>query len=117
LLKLNEVWEKAKIRIHSIVRNFEEKGIMEAGISQLLPISRINAEINIILNKKGTTFKEILMRESSSADLVFLGLMRSEMKDAQANATRIKDLSQGLKTAVFVQNNSIPGTVPILLRL
>jgi amino acid transporter len=117
LLRLNSEWTQAKVMIHSVVNSLPEKQILEDGIAKLLPIARIVAQINILVNREKEAFTTILKRESQDADIVFLGLLRIDDENIEIAAESIAKLSEGLDSVVFVQNNSVPGTVPILLQL
>ena len=115
LLKLNPQWENAKIRILSIVREVEQKDKLEKGISSILPKARIQAEVAVILSQ--TPFKEVLHERSSDSDIVFLGLPKSKTGEESQHAKNMDALCHGLQTVVFVQNNSMSHSIPILLKV
>ena len=115
LLTLNVAWAEANVHIKSAVKNEEEKKVLEHRLHKLIPRTRINASIQILIKEKEETFQQILHRESYEADLVFLGLMK--MTDYQKNVDQINLLSKGFRAVVMVQNNNVMNTIPVLLRL
>lgn len=115
LLKLNPQWEKAKLRILSVVKDMEARDILEKGILELLPKARIRAEVEVSVVE--TPFAEILHRKSAHADIVFLGLPTIEPGRVEEIAINLETLCSGLKTTVFVQNNSMSDSIPILLKV
>ena len=117
LLKLNDSWRKAQITIHSVVHNEEERSRMSTGIKNLLPQARIDARVLVSIKNRDESFSTILHRESRDTDLVFLGLAAPEEGKENDIAIKMDRLCEGLKRVVFVKNNNIPGTLPILLDL
>jgi amino acid transporter len=115
LLKLNEA--SSKITIRSLVNNEAEQKLMTEGILALLPKARIQAEVKIMIKDGNKGFTEILKQESSNADVVFLGLKKTTIGNEEAHANRIDDMTLGLKTCIFIQNNNMSGVVPDLLKL
>lgn len=115
LLKLNRQWERAEIRILSVVRNEELKLPLKNGIEQLLPKTRIRAEVIVMVSD--APFKEILHENSAASDIVFLGLPKVEEGNAGEIARKMDSLCDGLKTTIFVQNNSMSHSIPILLKM
>ncbi|NNE77580.1 MAG: amino acid permease, partial [Pricia sp.] len=115
LLQLNRQWEKANIRILSMVRDKEQKGILENGILNLLPKARIQASVNVIVSDR--EFKEILHQHSAESDIVFLGLPKTGEGWDGKTARNMDAICAGLQTTVFVQNNSMSDSIPILLKV
>lgn len=115
MLKLNPDWEHARIHIRAIVENDEEKEILSKGIEQSLAEARIPATVQILINK-AQSFSSILKQESSDADIVFMGLQVTAKGEEEKHAENIEKLAQVGKVAVFVQNNSLKETFPVLLR-
>ena len=113
LLKLNRQWEKAKITIRSLVDTAEEQQRLHDGITQMLPKTRIAADVDVEV--RSGSFVETLHRKSARADLVFLGLPRSSQGNEEQITASIESLSSGLNVTVFIQNNATE-TVPILLQ-
>ena len=65
---------------------------------------RIKAEPEIIIKPQDKSVTEIIHEHSRNANLVFMGLklpLKGEEKDY---VTRLEELSDGLKTTVFVRN-------------
>lgn len=116
LLKLNKQWEKAEITIRSVVNTKEEQSQLKDGIISLLPSAKVKAKVDISV-KGESNFINILHEKSSSADLVFIGLANTKNGNENALLDSINSMSKGLKTTVFIQNNSMTDSVPILLKL
>ena len=115
LLKLNRQWENAQIRILSVVKEYSHKLTLQKGFNKLLPKSRIKASVNIIVSDG--KFVEILTRNSSKSDMVFLGLPEISAGEELTIAKKLDVMSRGLKATVFVQNNSLSDSIPILLKV
>ena len=115
MLKLNREWEKADIVVRSVVNTEEEKSVLFQGITHSLNKARISASVEIVVNNEDR-FPDILRRNSSDADIVFLGLQVSEEGEEREHAEKIEELSQVGKVVVFAQNNSMKESLPILLR-
>ena len=82
----------------------------------MLPKARVKAKVEILL--KGTKdFKNILKDYSGKSDLVFLGLGHSKPGEEKKTAASVDELTKDLKASILVQNNGMPGTVPILLNI
>ena len=117
LLKLNDQWKKAEIYIRSLVDDEQEKEIMTEGIKKILPKARIDAKVIVSIKKPNEEFTTVLHRKSGFADIVFLGLGIPELGQEEIMARNMVRFCDGLKRVVFVKNNNIPGTLPILLNL
>jgi len=115
LLKLNRTWENADIRILSVVKDEEQKRQLKDGITRLLPKIRIEAEVNVMVNS--ASFKEMLHKHSADSDIVFLGLPKARAGGEEESAKKMDVLCSGLQTIVFVQNNSMSHSIPILLKI
>ncbi len=115
LLKLNLQWQKADIRILSVVKDDGQKAILEKGILGILPKARIHAAVNVIVSD--TPFKNILHQHSNGSAIVFLGLPKVDDGDESRTAKNMDALCAGLQTTVFVQNNSMSRSIPILLKV
>lgn len=116
LIRLNRGWEKAEITIRSVVATTHEKNTLEKGIREILPKARVKARLEILI-QKNESFRDLLNSYSREADLVFLGLGKSEEGEELKNAEKIDALTKELKASILVQNNAMPGSVPILLKL
>ncbi len=115
LLQLNRQWEQAEITIRSVVQSAEESDRLKQGILQALPKTRIKAKVEVLHSQD--TFGNLVYRHSSNADIVFLGLPQLQQGRYEQMATNIDKLSKDLRVTVFVQNNSMPDTTPILLKI
>ena len=115
LLQLNDQWKSATITIRSVVKTAAEQEQLQSGILSILPKARIKANVEVLISSD--MFRNILNKYSRDADLVFLGLPRSSGQDDEQLAANIDKLSNDLKVTVFVQNNSMTDTTPILLKV
>lgn len=115
LVQLNPQWSTAQIRILSVVKQEDEKMKLENGIIALLPQARIQADVDVMVSHEN--FIDVLHQKSASSDLVFLGLPTIEKGREQDIARNLDAICHGLKTTVFVQNNSMSKSIPILLRV
>ncbi|MCG2589457.1 hypothetical protein [Rhodohalobacter sulfatireducens] len=115
MLKLNKEWEKAEINIHAVVNNSIEGDNLYKGIRESLDEDRIKASVDILINKKGRRFPDLLKEKSDGADIVFLGLKETEKGKERQHIAKIKELAEIGKVVVFAENNSMDDTMPILL--
>jgi len=115
MLKLNKEWEKAEINIHAVVNNSIEGDNLYKGIRESLDEDRIKASVDILINKKGRRFPDLLKEKSAGADIVFLGLKETEKGKERQHIAKIKELAEIGKVVVFAENNSMNDTMPILL--
>lgn len=115
LLQLNSSWKKAEIRILSVVPNKEQQMFLYDGIREILPKARIQAEVLVMVSSR--PFNDLLKENSSHSDLVFLGLPEIRPGDEIGLARELQLRCSGLAATVFVQNNSMSHSIPILLRV
>lgn len=115
LLKLNRTWENANIRILSVVKDSGQKHILAKGIKKLLPKTRIRASVNVMVSTE--SFITILHKKSGGSDVVFLGLSEIKIGNEGAIADNLDAICNGLRTTVFVQNNSMLQPIPTLLKI
>lgn len=106
LLKLNTGWTRARTVVHSIVYSEEEKESMEKSLSDLIQSVRIEAYAEVIVESQDMSVSEIIKANSGMADVVFFGLMIPEEGEESAYAERLMNLSEGLRSVVFVRNAS-----------
>jgi hypothetical protein len=88
---------------------------LETGIKDSIDKARIPATVDVKL-KNNESFPSIIQRESHSANLVFLGLNKTMEDQMEKHAEKIEILSTVGDIVVFVQNNSVKDTMPVLLR-
>ena len=115
LIKLNLQWENAQIRILSVIKNEEDKIRMHDGIEKLLPKARIKASVHVFVYDG--IFKDILYENSRESDIVFMGLPEVQAGNEFQIAKNLDILCDGLKSTVFVQNNGMSHSLPILLKV
>lgn len=114
MLTLNPEWKNANIRVREVIENAEQQESYSESIRHSLKEARIDAFVEVI-TKNGRSFPQILQEFSSNADLVLLGLKHTEAGEEENHAEKIDQLSKVGKVSVFVQNNSLDETFPILL--
>lgn len=114
MLTLNPEWENAQINIHAVVENTREQQELVTGIENSLGEARIQASVTIMIDED-KNFSQLYRQESADADIVFLGLKVTAEKEERYHAQKIERLATVGKATVFVQNNSLKDTFPILL--
>ncbi|WP_340105072.1 hypothetical protein [Rhodohalobacter sp. 8-1] len=114
MLTLNPEWKKARIRVREVIENAEQRETFSESIRKSLKEARIDALVEVI-PKGDRSFTEILQKFSSDADIVLLGLKLTESGEEEYHAEKIDQLSNVGKVSVFVQNNSLDETFPVLL--
>jgi amino acid transporter len=104
LLSLNQEWLGTKIVINSIVKDEKERETLETSLSNLIADTRIYAETRIIIKPPDKEIHEIIRLNSSSADIVVIGLKIPKPGSEAGYAKRLNTLARGLSTVIFVRN-------------
>jgi len=107
LLTRNREWRDARIRIRSIASNELMKAETERALRELIPLIRIEADVNVIVKSARESVQQAIRAESAEADLVLLGLSSPDAGEEEAYARRLYDLVEGLPSFFFVRNNSL----------
>jgi len=107
LLTQNPFWRGAQVRVMSIASNELAKVQTETYLNQLIPRVRIDAQPHVIIKPKQSSVQEVIQKESSNAEVVFMGLATPEMGEEEAYAERLENLAGGLSTVFFVKNASM----------
>jgi hypothetical protein len=115
LLKLNPQWENAEIRILSVIGTTNHQRKLKKGLKNLLIKARIKALVEVIVSD--TNFIQILHKRSGQSDIVFIGLHKVEGGKEQEIAKSMDVICKGLETTIFVQNNGMSHSIPILLKV
>jgi hypothetical protein len=115
MLKLNPEWEDADIHIRAMVDDSIQREKLLKGIKKSLAEARIPASVHILMATEDQSFTQILHEHSSDADIVFMGLKVTERGREKEHIKKIEELADAAKITVFVQNNSLKETLPILL--
>ena len=105
LLSLNSELKHAKIFIHTVILVEEDREFMLKNLMDMINEVRIQAEAKIIIKPKDKSVTEIIHDQSRNADLVFMGLDIPRVGEEEKYVTRLEELSDGLKTTVFVSNS------------
>ena len=116
MLQLNRSWDQAQIHINAVVNSSEEGGSLKEGIQNSIEAARILAKVNILISD-GEPFQDILKRQSKDADVVFLGLKSVPAGEEMQQAQKLEILGRIAPTVIFMQNNSMKETMPILLEV
>jgi len=104
LLKMNQKWNKAKIRICSVVDTEKDRIQMETSLNELVPQTRIQAETEVIIKPENSSVTEIMHSYSRNADIVFFGLREPEKGYESQYAEQLIELAGGFNTTIFVHN-------------
>jgi len=104
LLSLNHEWEKAKIVLHSIVKDENEKENLNESLTNLVTETRIEADTQIIVQPPDSGIYDIIWEYSGDADIVFMGLNIPESGSEAQYAAKMRHIASGLKSVVFVRN-------------
>lgn len=115
MLTLNPEWKHAKIHVREVIEQADQQEPFSESIKSSLKEARIDAIVDVI-PKNNRSFPDILASHSSDADIVMLGLKLTEPGEEEYHAEKIEQLSKIGKVSVFVQNNSLDETFPVLLR-
>jgi len=107
LLSRNPEWRDARIRVLSIASNELMREKTEQFLSSLIPEIRIQADIDIMVRAENFSIKDMIVRESAGADVVFMGLATPEEGEEDGYAQRLMDMVEGLPTCFFVHNGSL----------
>ncbi len=107
LLTRNAEWHEANIRVLSIASNDLMKQKTESFLKKLIPEIRIDAEIQVMVKPEEVSVKEMILKESGTADLVLLGLASPEEGEEEAYARRLFEMAEGLPSCFFIHNGSL----------
>jgi potassium/chloride transporter 4/5/6 len=107
LLTRNAEWSDARIRVLSIASNDLMKDTTERNLARLIPLVRIEAEVEVIVKPPRESVHELIHAESSEADVVLLGLATPAAGEEEAYAARLRDLVGSLRNFFLVKNNSL----------
>ncbi len=92
-------WREAELHIKMMVGDEDAVDTTRANILELLDEIRIRAFVDII-PAKGRTFDEVLKKNSSNADLIFLGLAEPD-ENFEAYYEKVQDRVDGLPTTIL----------------
>ena len=115
MLTLNPEWENARINIREVIDHPGQQATITDAITKSLKEARIEANAEVII-KRGRSFPDFLTDYSSDSDIVMLGLKYTDEGEEKEHARKIEQLSKTGKVSVFVQNNTLDDSFPVLLR-
>ncbi|MEA2097192.1 MAG: hypothetical protein U9P73_10945, partial [Candidatus Cloacimonadota bacterium] len=104
LLSLNDEWKNSKVFIHTIILREEDREFMMENVQEMIDEVRIKAEPKIIIKPQDKSVTEVIHENSRNANLVFMGLKLPLEGEEKDYVTRLEELSDCLKTTVFVRN-------------
>jgi amino acid transporter len=107
LLKLNQEWREAAVRVMSVSSSHVTREGTERYLSDLLAKIRIDAEVRVVEKRKEVTIAQTIHDESADAQIVFLGLGLPEDGEEDAYAERLVELAGDLPAVLFVKNSSL----------
>jgi len=107
LLTRNREWHDAHVRILSVASNAHMKAVTERTLGQLIPAIRIQAEVQVVLKTPDQSVADVIHSQSGDTDLVLLGLATPEEGQEEAYAARLFELAEGLRSFLFVKNNTL----------
>ena len=103
ILKLNDDWRKAKVRVIKVVDTEGRRKIAERNIQQKLIDARLEASVKVIINDIKEPVSEIIKRESKNASLVILGLPVPKRGTDEDLKEKVNNLISGLPTTLLVR--------------
>lgn len=115
MLTLNPEWQSARIYVREVIDHPNQHSSITDTLKRSLNEARIKADVEVIV-KNGRSFPDILFEYSSNSDIVMLGLKTTEEGEEREHTKKIDQLSKAGKVCVFVQNNSLEETFPVLLK-
>lgn len=115
MLTLNPEWQSARIYVREVIDHSNQHSSITDTLKRSLNEARIKADVEVIV-KNGRSFPDILFEYSSNSDIVMLGLKTTEEGEEREHTKKIDQLSKAGKVCVFVQNNSLEETFPVLLK-
>ncbi|MBC8192512.1 MAG: amino acid permease [Candidatus Marinimicrobia bacterium] len=104
LLSMNAQWRDAQITVRSIVENKKERTAMMNSLRKLVPASRIDAAMEVIIRPPDKSINDIMHENSGESDIVFLGIMPPKAGTEAEVAQKLDELASGFKTSIFVHN-------------
>ena len=106
LLSRNAEWRGAQLVVTSLASSELMRAKTQHHLNELLPELRINARSEVLMKPDDMTVREVILRQSRSADVVLLGLPVPEVGGEREAAQRMADMAKGLSTVFFVNNSS-----------
>jgi hypothetical protein len=107
LLTRNPEWRSARVHVISVASNELARTQAKLSLKKLIPEVRVGAIPRVIVKPQDASVHELIRRESSTADVVFMGLATPEVGKEEAYAQRLARLAEGLPTVFFVKNASV----------
>ncbi|MBN1442228.1 MAG: amino acid permease [Planctomycetes bacterium] len=102
LLSLNDEWRGVRLRILRIIANRAGEDEALAHLRALLEEARVRGEARVVVAPERV--REVIARESESADLVFLGMDVPPEGEEKAFLSRLDELTRPLRAAVLVKS-------------
>jgi hypothetical protein len=105
LLTLNPLWRNAKICLRSIIKNERMRIDMENSLKNLIEVTRIRAEQDVIVLDDKKSVIETMHERSNGADVVFVGLISPEEGMEGEYSERLREIIDSFPTTVLVHNS------------
>ena len=103
LISVNSEWSDARITVKTVASNAMTHDQTARGLKDLIERCRIKADAKVIQRAAGETVQSIIQAESRDADLVFLGLQRTQPGEEEAYYGRLQELVGDLPTVILVR--------------
>ena len=103
LVSVNREWAGARIVVKSVTTSEMTYDQVVTSLDKLLDRARIDAETRIFRRPENETIQEVIHRESSDADVVFMGLREPRPGDEANYVARLGELIGDLPTVVLVR--------------
>lgn len=81
LLRYGEKWKNARLTIKTIVNSEESRSDTISNLTSYVSHARIDATVEVIVNKEGREFMEVIKESSSHANLILIGMKHFEKDD------------------------------------
>ena len=96
-------WSKARIRMLRVVKTSAEQTAARTNLKQMVAAARLVVDVEVILSEQ--PISDLIVDQSSSADLVFLGLAQKNVLDFEAFLQEREELLAKLPATVLVLSN------------
>ena len=104
LIQTHPDWRDATIRLLQVVQHADQKEAALVELNRLLEDVRVQAEPTVIVKEDGQTVGEIIRRQSTPTDLVFLGLQAVEEDEAEDYAKSLIELTKDVGSSLIVHS-------------
>lgn len=96
-------WTKAEIRMLRVVKTGQEHTEAQASLTEMMAAARLAVHVEVVLSERPVS--ELIAEQSSTADLVLLGLRRDDVADVAGFLESRDDLLTKLPPTLLVWSN------------